>query len=246
MPDDFIHSTDDDAFQIDQTQLKRNAFIAGAAAWYLANAGDPEAVVMATEVYHSGMKRIHQDALTARNHLLNNKAGTVEASYKEARNLIEQAYAREARALESVRVFAATHGSGNNEIDRLKKGLASTQSDALTLFDHFYKATTGKAAPKLSLSETERALSKKIPQNIDNVAEYFAKRGNVGLLPGLHSDMRYEVFNFVNGKNSYLDIFKAVQAEAISAGEFYYGRVSLETVVELLEKAVQAGCITLK
>jgi len=58
--------------------------------------------------------------------------------------------------------------------------------------------------------------------------------------------MRYEIFNFVNGKNSYLDIFKAVQAEAMSAGEFYYGRVTLEQVEQLLDSAVKAGCITLK
>ncbi|HXG38679.1 MAG TPA: M28 family peptidase [Bacteroidota bacterium] len=243
MPDDFIHSTDDDAFQIDQTQLKRNAFIAATAAWYLANAGEPDVPVIAYEVYHSAMKRINQDALSATNHILKNKS---EAAYKEARNLIEQAYAREGRALESVRVFAAKGGNGNKEIDRLKKSLAATQDDMLASLDNFYRATTGKPAPKITLSEKERALSKKIPQNIENVAEYFSKRGGVPTIPGLHGDMRYEIFNFVNGKNSYLDIFKAVQAEAMSAGEFYYGKVTLEQVEQLLDSALKAGCITLK
>lgn len=243
MPDDFIHSTDDDAFQIDQTQLKRNAFIAATAAWYLANAGEPDVPVIAYEVYHSAMKRINQEALSATNHILKNKS---EAAYKEARNLIEQAYAREGRALESVRVFAAKGGNGSKEIDRLKKSLVATQDDMLASLDNFYRATTGKPAPKITLSEKERALSKKIPQNIENVAEYFSKRSGVPTIPGLHGDMRYEIFNFVNGKNSYLDIFKAVQAEAMSAGDFYYGKVSLEQVEQLLDSALKAGCITLK
>lgn len=243
MPDDFIHSTDDDAFQIDQTQLKRNAFIAATAAWYLANAGEPDVPVIAYEVYHSAMKRINQDALSATNHILKNKS---EAAYKEARNLIEQAYAREGRALESVRVFAAKGGNGSKEIDRLKKSLVATQDDMLASLDNFYRATTGKPAPKITLSEKERALSKKIPQNIENVAEYFSKRGDVPTIPGLHGDMRYEIFNFVNGKNSYLDIFKAVQAEAMSAGDFYYGKVTLEQVEQLLDSALKAGCTTLK
>ncbi len=246
MPDDFIHSTDDDAFQIDQTQLKRNAFIAGSAAWYLANAGEQDVPVIAYEVYHTGMKRINQDALMATNHILKNKSGNPDAAYKEARNVIGQAYVREGRALETVRVFAAKGGNGNKEIDRLKKALASTQSDMLESLDSFYKATMGKSAPKITLSEKERALNKKIPRNIENVADYFTKRGNVGGVSGLHGDMRYETFNFVNGKNSYLDIFYAVQAEAMSAGDFYYGKVTLEKVEELLDKAVQAGCVTLK
>lgn len=243
MPDDFIHSTDDDAFQIDQTQLKRNAFIAATAAWYLANAGESEVPVLAYEVYHSAMKRINQDALSATNHILKNKS---EAAYKEARNLVEQAYVREGRALESVRVFASKGGNGNKEIDRLKKSLASPQNEMIASLDNFYRLTTGKSAPKITLSEKERALSKKIPQNIDNVAEYFAKRGSVPSVPGLHGDMRYEIFNFVNGKNSYLDIFKAVQAEAMSAGDFYYGNVTLDHVEQLLDNAVKAGCLTLK
>ncbi len=243
MPDDFIHSTDDDAFQIDQTQLKRNAFIAATAAWYLANAGEPDVPVLAYEVFHSGIKRINQDALSATYHILKNKS---EEAYKEARNLIEQAYLREGRALESIRIFAAKGGNGSKEIDRLKKSLASTQGDMLASLESFYRTTTGKSAPKIMLSEKERALSKKIPQNIDNVAEYFTKRAGIPPIPGLHGDMRYEIFNFVNGKNSYLDIFKAVQAEAMSAGEFYYGRVTLEQVEQLLDSAVKAGCITLK
>ncbi|HLF20049.1 MAG TPA: M28 family peptidase, partial [Bacteroidota bacterium] len=88
MPDDFIHSTDDDFNQVDQTQLKRNAFIAAASAWYLANAGDKDVPMIAGEIYHSGLKRINQDALSANYHILKNRDGDTEAAYKEARNLI--------------------------------------------------------------------------------------------------------------------------------------------------------------
>ena len=96
------------------------------------------------------------------------------------------------------------------------------------------------------MSEKERQLSKKIPQNIESVDDYFEKRGAVGNITGLHNEMRYEALNFVNGKNSYLDIFKAVQAEAVSAGEFYYGKVSMDAIEQLLDKALQSGCVTLK
>ena len=58
--------------------------------------------------------------------------------------------------------------------------------------------------------------------------------------------MAQECFNFVDGKNSYLDIFKAVHAEAMSAGKFYYGEVQLKDVVKLLDGAVERGALKIK
>ncbi|HWP82813.1 MAG TPA: M28 family peptidase [Bacteroidota bacterium] len=246
MPDDFIHSTDDDAFQIDQTQLRRNAFIAATAAWYIANAGESEIPVLASEVYHTAMKRIHEDVLAARDHIVMNKAKEPEAAYRAARNLVEQAFVREARALESTRTFAGKSGAANRSIDNAKRNLIAAQPGMLDALNDFYRTATGKSIPSLSMTAKERELSRKVPVNNPNLAEYFANRQNVGPVPGLHREMRYEVFNFVNGTNSYLDIFKAVQAEAMSAGSFLYGTVKLEDVETLLDKGVEAKVITLK
>ena len=45
-PDDYIHSTDDDLWQIDPTQLKRNAVAVAGSAWFIATAGAPELRVL--------------------------------------------------------------------------------------------------------------------------------------------------------------------------------------------------------
>jgi hypothetical protein len=58
--------------------------------------------------------------------------------------------------------------------------------------------------------------------------------------------MRTEVFNFVDGKRSYYDIYKAVSAEAMGAGSWYYGTVNLKDVVGLLDAAVAAKALVLK
>src|SRR6185503_2326310 len=42
----------------------------------------------------------------------------------------------------------------------------------------------------------------------------------------LHPMMRFEVYNFADGKRSAWDVYEAVAAEALSAGAWYYGRVS--------------------
>ena len=61
--------------------------------------------------------------------------------------------------------------------------------------------------------------------------------------------MRDEVFNFVDGRHSYYDIYKGVYAEAAAAGSWYYGTVTLgdDVVVALLDAAVRkTQALTLK
>jgi hypothetical protein len=64
--------------------------------------------------------------------------------------------------------------------------------------------------------------------------------------PALHSLMAYEAMNFVDGTNSYLDIFRAVSAEADAAGDWYYGTVTLEDVTNYLDSARAAGIVAVK
>ena len=74
--------------------------------------------------------------------------------------------------------------------------------------------------------------------------EYFKKRTNVPT--GMHSLMRGETMSFVDGTRSYFDIYKAVKAEALAAGKFYYGTVTFEDVVKVLDANVKSGALKLK
>ena len=113
------------------------------------------------------------------------------------------------------------------------------------LDNHYCSVTGEKKPPKLTLSPNEKELSTKVPKPISSVEDYLARRRAAQGVPGLHNLMGYEILNFVDGKNSYLDIFNAVSAEAVSAGEFYYGKVALEMVEKYLDNALKAGLITL-
>lgn len=62
----------------------------------------------------------------------------------------------------------------------------------------------------------------------------------------LHPTMRTELLNFVDGKRSYLDIYKALQAEALAAGSWYYGVVKLQDVIKVLDANIEAGAMRLK
>ena len=58
--------------------------------------------------------------------------------------------------------------------------------------------------------------------------------------------MRFEVLNFADGRRSAFEIYEAVAAEALSAGEWYYGRVTPADVLAVLERASTAGAFTVR
>jgi hypothetical protein len=55
-----------------------------------------------------------------------------------------------------------------------------------------------------------------------------------------------EVFNYVNGERNYYEIYKAVLAEILAAGNWYYGTLTLEDVTKLLDTNVTSGALSLK
>ena len=63
---------------------------------------------------------------------------------------------------------------------------------------------------------------------------------------GLHGMMAFEVLNFADGRRNAYEIYEAVAAEALSAGTWYYGEVRPADVMALLEKAAEAGIVSVK
>jgi hypothetical protein len=246
-PDAYIHSSDDDLPNIDRTQLKRNAFLVAAATLFVANAGDAEVPLLTAEVFSRAVRRLGKDLSAALAMIREKKSGSFAQSYREARNLMDQAAEREAGALASIRIFAQ---SGGRNAAALERQIASLRalSAGLTreLAEAYFLASGVSILPAPSLTPLEREMAARVPVNADSLDEYFSRRGwSVGF-PGLHPIMAKECFCFVDGKRSYLDIFRAVQAEALSAGEYYYGRVAPEAVKALLDQAVATGALKLK
>ena len=246
-PDPYFHSSDDDLPNIDPTQLKRNAFIAAAVALFVANAGDGDVPLLAGEVYSRALQRLGRDLNTALVHIRGKKAGDYARSYLEARNLVEQAAAREVGALESVLVFARPGGANASFVrDRVKRIVEQGRGLVRELDAVYFLVSGDQKIPVPAPTAEEREMAGRVPVNIDSLDEYFRKRGLTMARPGLHPIMVRECYCFVDGKRSFLDIYRAVHAEALSAGEFYYGQVSLDEVRGLLEDAVKKGVLKLR
>jgi hypothetical protein len=81
---------------------------------------------------------------------------------------------------------------------------------------------------------------------VADYATWLASMQKVKAVEGLHPMMRFEVYNFADGKRSALEVYEAVAAEALSAGEWYYGTVKMADVKEALERAAAAGAFTVR
>jgi len=236
--DDFyIHSSDDDLDNLDQTQLKRNNFIIGAMALYLAYAEAEDIPLLATETFGQGARRIANDFSVAMR-ILN-----ASDNWEDARLLIEQGSMRERRALNSMRVIAGSDKPANESIDTFLRLVDEREKQLISQLVLVHRTKYG-AASDVSLSSEALDAMKSIPYNIASLDEYLTKRTNVRT--NLHGLMARETMSFVDGKRSFYEIFKAVRAEQLAAGKFFYGTVTLEDVVKILDANVKSGALKLK
>jgi hypothetical protein len=237
-PDDYIHSNYDDLWNVDPTQLQRNAFVVAAAAWYFAALQPAQVPVLVGEVQAGAHKRLAADFTRASSMLLGETDHTRRAQlYHDAVNLIERAAEREQAALESTRVFGAKPA---------ESGIATAAGAYKKALEQNYALVTGGQPSAPEVSDAEKHMAGKVPEVAVDVAGYIEKRGWGGFAAGLHNLMAFEALNFVDGRRSYADIYKAVRAEAQSVGEWYYGTVEPRTVAEVLDAAVKKGMLKLK
>ena len=244
--DPFIHSSEDDLDKIDQTQLRRNNFLIGAMSFFLAYADEADVPTLLAETYAQGSRRLANDLQAAMRLLVESK-NEPDRGWKRASAVMEKGVEREARALDSIRVFAGASRDALETIQEMRQVLIKAHFGNGELAN-FYRRLHGSPAPAVALTEAERAASRKVPANVASLADYFASRNRVpaSARGRLHGLMRDEVYNFVDGQRSYYDIYKAVYAEAQAAGAWYYGTVTLEDVVRLLDASVEAKALTLK
>jgi len=247
-PDEFIHGTGDDLENIDATQLERNALVVAGVALYFASLNEEGAAPLAAYVAARARSRTSADVATAVAQLWETPAPQRDAAYRAGRSLIQQSYRKELQALASVRRFlTAPRGRASEFLSQANKVLEDALEADMTDLERAYGAVTGaRNPPNLELSKDEKAMAQKV---FVPVADYGAWKDALDKVPsarGLHPMMRFEVFNFADGKRSAWDVYEAVAAEALSAGAWYYGKVAAADVLDALERAAKAGAFTVK
>jgi hypothetical protein len=240
-PDNYIHTSDDDLWNVDRTQLQRNAFAVAVMGYVSALASDRHTAELATLTLNAAMSHLAVDAAVANDLVARAGGAGTAAAYRLARNQIHQGVLRERKAVESVGDLAPRSPSAAL-VRSLSESLTNYESALHTALDRFTAGVAGKV-PAVSLTEKEIAMKKRVPALACGPAEFLTRRDKVEHVEGLHDLMAFEVLNFVDGTRSALDIYEAVQAEALHGGEQYYGRVSPEKVDEYLANLQKAGLI---
>jgi hypothetical protein len=244
-PDEFIHSSDDDLWQMDATQLGRNAFIVAASAWYLAALGPEGLGTLASQVHGAAQAELAQAYARATEMLALAAAAERDAVYADALNLIQQSTKQGLASLDSLREFAPA-GNTAARIEAMKETFAEGGRTMLnTMMEHYSLHAGRKPQHPETQPEIEREMQRKLPEVAVSVKEYLEKRRGISG-QRLHSVMAYEVWNMVDGKRSYLEIYRAVRAEAQFAGAWYYGNVTAKQVNDLLDSGVKAGFLKIK
>ncbi len=244
-PDPYIHSSDDDLWQVDPTQLQRNAFVVAATAYYLAALEPAGLPVLATQV-HTGVGRSLSNALARATEMLALAPPAQRATaFHDGLNLIDQATRRAAAALDSLAALKPEARLAA-QLEAWKKAVEPAGTSRKAVLGDHYRLLTGQAElPSEQPSDAEKRMAGKVPEVAAGVAEYIEKRFTLRG-GGLHDIMAYELWNFVDGRRSYLDIYRALRAEAQAAGEWYYGKVEASQVEDMLERGVKSGVLRLK
>ncbi|MGD0921211.1 MAG: M28 family metallopeptidase [Terriglobia bacterium] len=233
-PDPYIHSTGDDLWQIDSTQLQRNAVAVAATALYLANLNEADVPTLMAVMAGEARERIAHDLATGLSRMAQAPAAERRAAYDDASNLLAQAVTREVQGLESLRRFS--DAASRKLLDSLLADLRLTEVNHRQRIEEWHTALGGKKSPA-TLDEREKALAAKMPRRVGALGEYFRNAQEIEGPKGLHGLMQWEALNYADGQRSILDIYRAVRAESLSAGEWYYGTVKLEDIEALFTTA---------
>ena len=158
-PDEFIHSTGDDLEQIDATQLERNAVVVAAVALYFANAGEPEAAVLAPYVGARASARIAADVATAVAHLAQAPPAERAEAYRAAFHLVQESHRKEERALSSIRALATGERIGRLVSGALER-LTTAHAEDLQELARAYTAIAGGEPPPPAVTPIEKEMTR--------------------------------------------------------------------------------------
>ena len=248
-PDRYYHTSGDKPEICDPTQLKRSSFLAAAAAIYLADDSPQKAQRLAGEVFNRAQSRIALEIKRSFDYLNHPKMESIHTTFKEAVNFIEQAYLREIATLASVKDYSMRDETVDQFVEESIGVMKGRKENSLEDLQKFYalickvkKMETQKIALSAEEMEAKKAIPIRNPDLKGPLGRGYlqTKLDGTGIdvnaiLSGGDSRATYEIFNFIDGKRSVLDIRNAVSAE--------YTPISLKWVQGFIELLVKADIV---
>ncbi len=181
-PDEIIHSSQDDLWQMDPTQLERNALVVAATAWWLANADAARIPETASFVAARAMERLGRNLAASLSKIAGGRAR--DEDYHAGANLLAVSLAKEKAAIESTRALGPVAAGESVLVDEtLRQRVAALEQAARemqsVLYSEFLTATEGRTPAPLSDAALDR-LSKRVPRKaVPTLDEWMALQRRV-------------------------------------------------------------------
>ena len=247
-PDQWYHSSGDTPEKSDSTQLKRVVFLGAAAAVFLAGGGPAETERLIAEVSMRSFNRLGQELARAEGLVSSAETAKVHEIYKEAVNIITQAFLREEDTLASTRFFIRNDAALENLLKTKIKTIQDMRLPYYRELEQVYRSCCLKEKlipQRIALTAEEIRLGKLLPVKTEKMKglfdsqEFAAKRREMKDAPAYQlGRSESEVRNFIDGKRSILEIRNAVAA--VTAPVPLKG---VENCIKVLEKA---GFVTIR
>ena len=239
-PDPYIHSDLDDLFQIDRTQLGRNALTAALIAYTMAAVDARAFGKVAAEVVGRGQERLGRSVRVA----LQLLAATEDrsAGYVAAIDQVRYGAERERRAIRSLGQIAT---AVTPNVATLLAELDRREVQAMRDVDAAWTRSGGAAIPaRAPLGPVETQLAAMRPSRKATPRDWLAQYDRIDWGSSLNGYIGREVLQAIDGTRTGLDIYRLVSAEAREGGDYYYGVVRPEAVLALLKNVEQLGLIS--
>jgi hypothetical protein len=238
-PDPYIHSNLDDLFQIDRTQLGRNALTAALIAYTMASADVPAFDRIAAEVVGRGQERLGNSVRLALQAF--DGAKDRSAAYALAVDQVRYGADRERRALRSLGQIAPAVAPN---VPALLAELVRREAQAIRDVNAAWARSGGGAPPaRPALSTAESELAGLKPTRTATPKEWLAQYDRIDWGNSLNGYIAREVMQAIDGTRTGLDIYRLVSAEAREGGEHYYGVVRPDAVLALLRYVLLLGLV---
>jgi Peptidase family M28 len=175
-PDEFIHSSADDVWQIDATQIERNAFIVASTALWLANADQAEASRAASYVAGRALGRIGRD-FTIGLARIASASPPRDEDYRAAANLLAVSLEKETAAVRSVVALAPVP---EETLRARVAALEQSGRELQALLVSTFQELSGGRAPVDSPGAAEQRLAGRFPKRaVATLAEWLALQEKV-------------------------------------------------------------------
>ena len=267
-PDENIHSSGDDLWQIDATQLKRNAFVVAATTWWIANATAADVPFLASFVGARAAERLGRNFVAAQT-WIETGSGTPDEKRAAAASLLDLALGKELQTLETARAIGPISGTdpvalaeAAGTLRAVAASLKTRVSPAATPAPDPVLERLSRHTPRYAVSTLDAwmALEHRVADKraADRRSQREQKEADAGLRkagkkpktpappdegPDLSPLMGTEAMSWIDGKTSADEIARRVCAEALSAGHWYYGKATPALVEKFLEKQAKDGLI---